>query len=271
MENDILDRSFTHETRSPPAFAGVLVDWSIGPREITSTIIDLIVRDFIGVIGDKIFLTGKTIGLRSFEGQFISKLFGSNQSLNFNEVQRVAYKDCPKELIKIICSGLIDEGFISKDFQKRLAVSVKEAMNETLGSVPQIPSDAKRIILPSWFLKLITSLVGLKPVFDSVESKAKEKLGGSYENALLTDLGRNKRKEVIALREFMEKYPLAEDRLSNVLVGHAIAFGIGKSWMKKLGGSNAKIGKLYELLESQEDTFMKFVDMGSYLKEFMKN
>jgi hypothetical protein len=271
MENYFMDKSFSNATTSPPAFAGVLVDWSIGPKEITATIIDLIVRDFIGVSGDKIFITGRTTNARNFEKEFISKLFGKNQSLQFIEVQKTAYADLSKDLIKIICKGLIDEDLISKDFQEKLANAVKESMKETLGFMPQIPSDAKTVELPSWALKPLMSIIGAKPMIDSIDNKAKEKLGGSYEEALLTDAGKTARKEAIVLKEFMEKYPMAEDRLANELVGHAIVFGIGKNWLKRIGGLNAKIGKLYELLESREDTFMKFIDMDSYMKEFMQN
>jgi hypothetical protein len=271
MRNTTLDKSFSNATKSPPAFAGVLVDWSIGPKEITATIIDLAVRDFIGVSGDKIFLTGRTTGIRKFEKEFVSKLFGNTQSLQFIEVKQIAYEDLSKDLIKIICVGLIDEGLVSKDFQKKLTIAVKEGMNETLGFTPQIHSNAKVITLPPWILKPLMSVIGAKPMIDSIENKAKEKLGGSYEDALLTDAGKIGRKEATVLKEFMEKYPAAEDRLANELVGHSIVFGIGKVWLKKLGGLNAKIGNLYELLESQEDTYMKFVDRDSYLKEFMQN
>ncbi|VVC00777.1 Uncharacterised protein [uncultured archaeon] len=268
MEENTYDTAFTNASKSPPAFAGVLVDWHIGPREITATIIDLIAREFLGVGGNKVFITGKSTGLRDFEKKFIAQLFVGKQSLQFEEVQEIAYKKLSNELVRTICGGLIDEGLVDKGFQKKLAIAVKTSMEETIGRDFKMPKNAQVIVLPEWILKPIFTVIGMQPVIDSIEKKALGKMGGSYEEALLTEKGKNAKMEALALKEFMTKYQMAEDRLANELVGHAISFGIGKTWMQKLGGKNAQLAKFVEQLESNEENMMKFIDMDAYLKAF---
>ncbi len=256
----------------PPAFAGLLVDWSIGSREITATIIDLITRGFLGVAGSKVFLAGKKSGLKNFEKNFIQKLFEQNNSLEFDEVENKAYKKFFPDLIKIICLGMIEEGFVDKDFQKKLANAVKESMKELYG-ININPSLGKEeikkmkiIILPTWLERILRFV--FQPFFGPIEKRALAKLGGSYDDFLLTAKGKESRIRLLELKGFMEKFPLLEDRLANELVGHAIAFGIGTKWMSKFGGSSAQLRILAEKLDDAVSTTMKFVDMNYYFKEF---
>ncbi|MBI4045006.1 MAG: hypothetical protein HY392_04830 [Candidatus Diapherotrites archaeon] len=109
--------------KTPPAFAGVLIDWKIGPKEITATLIDLIARDFLHVHNTQVFRMSRKLGLREFEQKFISELFGQKNSLNFQEIEKIAYKNKYGVLLKIICRGMIEEGFVDKDFQKKTCPS----------------------------------------------------------------------------------------------------------------------------------------------------
>lgn len=85
---------------------------------------------------------------------------------------------------------------------------------------------------------------------------------------MLTDFGKQQKQKSLSLKVFMEKFPMVEDRLANELVSHAIAFGIGRQWMQKLGGKTVLAKQLFESLEIKEDTVARFIDMDSYLKEF---
>ncbi|MFA5763541.1 MAG: hypothetical protein WC915_01890 [archaeon] len=267
MENQVLTKSFSNAIRSPPAFTGSLVDWSINSREITATIIDLIVRDLLSISNDKIFITKKTIGLKKFEKTFISILFKNKKSLTFNELKN-QYKKYSNELIKIICIGLIDNDIIQKDFQKKLAGASKKAMEETLGFVPKIPSNAKRLDLPEWILRPLLSVMGLKPMFDNMSDNAKKNLGKPFEDVLLTQKGKLLEQESVALKEFMKNYPMSDERLANEFIGHSIVFGIGEFWINKFGDKNIKLKELFDMLDTQEAKIMNFVDMDEYLKEF---
>mgnify|MGYP001608749536 CR=1 FL=1 len=156
--------NFSEVRKIPPGFAGVLVEWKIGSQEITATIIDLVVRDFFGVIGNAVFLTGKKTDLKQFEQRFMQKLFGEKKSMAFEEVGSAAYKKFSNELLKIICTGMIEEGFIDKNFQKKFAKGIKEALAETFGPQAQIkiPEGTKPVIMPAWIFRLVLSLPVLR-------------------------------------------------------------------------------------------------------------
>ena len=268
---DFAEADFEIAKIVPPAFAGVLVDWSIGSREVTAIIIDLAIRGFFAVAGKKLFLAGKKTGLKNFESVFIQKLFGQKEALEFWEVENLAYKKYFSDLIKIICSGMIEEGFVDKDFQKKLAGAVKESAQElygssTLGMSEKELAKIKVITLPNW-LERILRFVFL-PITGPIEKSALEKLGGSYSEFLLTEKGKEAKARLCGLKSFMGKFPMIEDRLANELAAHAIAFGIGRKWMAKLGGQTAQLRMLAEKLGDAAITTMKFVDMDSYMKEF---
>lgn len=262
--------SYERASKIPPAFSGMLVDWSIGPKEVASTIIDLVVRDYLGISGSTIFLTGKGSGLKKFEKKFIQALFLEDKSISFRLVQQIAFKNKLKELNSIICKGFIEEGLIRPDFQKEMAKYVKDAMVETIGYVPLVPKGARVVILPQWILRPIVGLFGFGLV-EEIGKKAREKAGvNSYEDFLLTALGKKAKKDSLMLFDFMKEFPMVEDRLANELVSHAISFGIGKSWIKKLGGSCASLAILVETVEGSEDYITKFMDMDLYLKDFQE-
>jgi len=62
-----------------PAHAGIIVDWSIGAREITATLIDLIVKKNLAAIGDKISLLNKSFD-RKFEKEFVNEILTEKKS-----------------------------------------------------------------------------------------------------------------------------------------------------------------------------------------------
>ncbi|MBI4045005.1 MAG: hypothetical protein HY392_04825 [Candidatus Diapherotrites archaeon] len=110
----------------------------------------------------------------------------------------------------------------------------------------------------------------MKPAIDSIKQKTEQNLGESFEDSLLTQTGKQQKQEALKLKNFMKTYPMLEERLSNELVAHTIAFGIGKEWLKKLGGKNALLAQWIEKIESRGDTIARFMDMNTYFKEFQE-
>ncbi|MEK6854715.1 MAG: hypothetical protein AABX73_00660 [Nanoarchaeota archaeon] len=290
-----------------PALAGIIVDWSIGAREITATLVDLIVKKNLIVAGEIVYVSNKLFD-RKFEESFVKELFDVNKELNFKEISSLAYHIKSEKLTKIIARGLIDEGIIRKDFQMILADSIKDSIKKISPHAKvTIPQDSKQFHIKPRTLKIlglvyiffqlivILDLVSVFLFKDSLISvfstvlliplviidvllaipallifllyRFTKSLTPKYE-IILTENGKHVQKEMRILKEFIETHPLYEDRLANVLVGHAIAFGVGKSWMKKLGTKNASMLKLIESLESESDTTTYLIDFDSYIKEF---
>jgi len=142
-----------------PAFAGVLVDWKISPKEITATFIDLILRNKLTVIGDKLILSN-SLGLRPFEEKFVNLVFSDKMELTFEEVSDIAYKKKYSDLSRLICQGMIDEELVIKDGHKILASYWKKVFNKLglkrakvdSGYYPYTYSDQPTFVVPSWGL-----------------------------------------------------------------------------------------------------------------------
>lgn len=304
---ELEEPNFKKAREIAPAHAGIIVDWSIGAREITATLVDLIVKKNLVAMGDKIYLSNRSFD-RKFEREFVNELFNGKKELKFEEISSIAYHIKSEKLIKIISRGLIDEGLIRKDFQGILANNIKKSVKQiSTNAKITIPKESKQFHIKPRTLKILgliylvfQLIVALNIVFvfllkNSLISvlsaiifiplifidfllaipallifwlyRFTKRLTPGYE-IILTENGKEVQKEMRTLKEFVETHPLYEDRLANVLVGHAIAFGVGKSWMKKLGSINAPLLKLIEFLESESDTTTYLIDFDSYLKEF---
>ncbi len=293
-----------------PALAGIVVDWSIGAKEITATLVDLIVKKNLLVIGETICVSNRTFDYK-FEKEFVQELFDRKKELTFGEVSSLAYHERSEILIKTIDRGLVDEGIIRRDFQKVLAGEIKNSIKKAIpGAKIEMTPETKTFRVKPRTLKLlglfylilqfivILDLVGIFLLKDSVFGLIgaiilmplividlilaipalillwlygfTRSVSPNYE-IILTEDGKEIQREMRNLKKFIETHPLYEDRLANVLVGHAIAFGVGKIWMQKLGAKNASFLKLLERLESEDDTTTYLIDFESYLKEFSKN
>ena len=283
-EVDLTKVDFEAASRIKPAFAGLLVDWQIGAKEITSTIVDLTVRDFIFVSGDNISLLKNDGNLSNFERKILEEIFAEKKSLTFKELSKKAYGEKYNQILKIIGQGAMDEGIIDKDFQKKLAQSVKKALKETLPPdamrrVPQAGGKASKMtVIPSWVAKaifvlaiviqiILAILSPVAPIFGALaniffiliflpvmfvaavlffvyRNLKKQNVGTKVED-MLTGKGKEQKKISLMLKEYMGKFPLVEDRLANELVSHSIAFGIGKQWMGMLGKDYQKIANFF--------------------------
>ncbi len=305
--HDISNLNFHKLSKIPPGFSGVLVDWSIGPREITATILDLIVKGNLNVVGKHIIMTNKKPA-KDFENKFIKIIFGSKESLTFDEMGIIAYSTKFKELIKIITNGMITEGVVDKDFQKKMTKHIKDAIKEFSDKHRGLKVDLKVKsydkysiknsnkpinienikIIPKWaiiasliFLFIISIFIPQIAFFTlpllifavivyyfvkNIISNVQKKTGKGLD-WILTDAGKEFKKHSLDLKNYMERYPLLEDRLANELVGHSVAFGIGRKWMKKLSKNYASL-LFFESISSKGDTLMNFMDLESFAKEF---
>ncbi|GEM_PF-3486701 len=332
-----IEPDFAECAKIKPEFAGVLVDWSIGAREITATIADLALRGALFIQGDRVWVDekGGRGALSKFESEFICTIFQGSKSLAFDEMRKSAYEKNYGGLLKLVCRGMIDEGIIRADFQKVLAYWGKKALS-TMGfseekmKIP--PNTGKPIILPQKLfdygaylgiffgimlaIQLIIGFVFTKALFDFINTfplpfwrgwgglfillliygtlpitamgffittifivafflkngvyrYVKKLTGRSWQDLILTEKGRKCKDASLNLQQYMKRNPLAEDRIGNELGAHAIAFGFGTKWLKKLGGKSAQLSLIVEsVAQSPDDTVMSLIDMDSYLKEF---
>jgi hypothetical protein len=289
-----------------PAFAGTIIDWSMGSREITATVIDLILRDYLFVIDTKVIRNKKSKPLKNFENKFINTIFGQSVSLSFEEFSKIAFKKEFDNLLKIIADGMMEEGYIDKNFQEKMVKAVKNSIDEMPlrfakeselpNYKPQHYENVKVHVIPTWawivmaviflllhpfalfvpFVGYILSYLWMIVIFVvipillfawAVNRRVKKKLGKSYD-WMLTQYGKNVKDLSLSLKKYMDTYPLIEDRLANELVDFAIAFGLGKIWISKMGKLNANVKIFVESLDSEVYTVYRFMDWDSYLNAF---
>jgi len=299
--------SFLAAKKIPPAFAGILVDWKIGTNEITSTLVDLIVKGNLGVSGEKIFVLNKNCKF-DFEKKFISLIFKDKKDLSFSELSGIAYDKVSNELEKIICDGMIKEEIITKDFQEKMANNVKGIMqkvipkkildNAKLNAKSSINEKTKVHTLSPLISRLISAFFIILFLFFSWKAltlpsdyMSKSMYGffavilfiyilifsyiiisikfnsRKFNDMILSDKGKKVYNDMINLKKFMKKYPMIEDRLANELVAHSIAFGIGKKWMKKLGKNDQAKLRLIENVQLKNPFYYNFINFNTYVKQ----
>lgn len=154
----------------PPGFAGTIIDWSMGSREITATIIDLILRNHLSVIDTKIIVNTRKYPTKNFEKKFINTIFGENEYVNFKQLSTIVYKKEFDTLLKILADGMIEEGFINKNFQDKMADVAKELIekipfgmfNKMKELSKELPDkNTRAIIIPGWAWKAICIFLGV--------------------------------------------------------------------------------------------------------------
>lgn len=282
----------------PPAFAGALTDWSLGSREITATIVDLIAKDTLAVIGDKVILNKNTSNLMHFEKAVLNTIFENRKDLTVEEFSNIAYKDKFKKLIKIISDGLIQEGFLKEDYYKKFdefcdSVILDDRQKDNYFAKYKNFFQLKRrpivnaliftfffalflIIIPELVMLLIgkltppnvvATIIVLGAVFiislyihTALHLQFKKRYY-NFDKLMLTEKGLAFKRDSVDLMNYMKKYPMYEDRISNELVGYAIAFGFGKKWMKKLGKHNAIMNIFLEKVSPKHDVMLNLMNM----------
>jgi len=120
--------NFTEVEKIHPAFAGLLVDWSIGSREITATIVNLIIKDNISVIGDKIILNNLNTEY-DFEKEFLKLIFDNKKELSFEELSSRAYNLHHSKILTLISKALVTEGYIVANVSDVVNKNAKDQMN----------------------------------------------------------------------------------------------------------------------------------------------
>jgi hypothetical protein len=108
-----------------PAFSGLLVDWSIGSREITSTLINLLLRKNIFIINEKVILNNLNCKY-SFENKILKTIFKDKKELTYHELSKRAYNLKYREILSIISNALVTEGYIVKDVKKIIIKHAKD-------------------------------------------------------------------------------------------------------------------------------------------------
>ncbi len=286
----VREPNFVEAKKIKPEFAGFIVDFgSLGKKEVTVTLIDLTLRNYLEISGNRVFVTKKKSGLAEFEKKFIAKLFGESESLSFDEVARKAYRDSFSSLIKIIFRGMIEDGLIDPEWQKKTAAQfrlfplpklVKRALSWFFKSSISVFLVCVSLVLGCWFLmfsRLLFSgnatdvyisvfLLIVMVSFSLFIIKTSNKQRFRDYALMLTDDAWRRSYELFKLKTFMEKFPLIEDRLANELVGYAIAFGIGDEWMRRLGAKNAFAG-LQEFYSTYTDPTPKIIDFDTYIDD----
>jgi hypothetical protein len=302
----LTETDFKIEKIMPPAFAGIIIDFSAGAKEITSTIIDLTMKGCLTTAGDRLFLSNIKKCRYNFERCFVSALFDSKKELSFKEVS-LAYKEKFENLIKIIVEGFKEEGFLAGNIEQNMANAVKKTIKENFGSKERmmVPKQNKDIItLPVWAFPVFTIVVGIlffvsltifiaglvlsNPVIQVfgftfliftlpplaiilfIKAFQLSIVKNLDKDWLLSEKGKQQKSKVIGLEKYMKKYPLIEDRLANELVSYSIVFGIGKNWLRKLGEKNRFYSLGYELIASQSLITMNAMDMDKYWRELGK-
>lgn len=144
-----------------PAFAGLLIDWSIGSREITATIVDLTMRDVIFIANRRIFRmkAGQIGELSDFEKKFVDLLFAERESMTFEELSSIAYKDKFDELLRIIAQGAKDADIIPQDIEAQLASKIKAVL--PIGYSVQPLQTKGAVVLPAWTWPLAKTFLRL--------------------------------------------------------------------------------------------------------------
>ena len=117
------DVSFSKARKIPSAYAGILVDWSIGAREVSATLIDLIVRRNVEVVGEHLELRNLKTKFK-FEKKFLKNLFGDKKKLSFAQVKKKAYDTSKGGPLSIIADKLVEEGYVNKNLGKIAAKKI---------------------------------------------------------------------------------------------------------------------------------------------------
>jgi hypothetical protein len=268
-------------TRIPPSFVGILYDWKISSKEITATLIDLILRQKVDVIADKLILRNNN-NIKSFEKKILTNLFGNQQAVSFRQVKERIYND---KTLSIIVQGLIDENYVSqttldkiKEFHKQ---SIKQPKSQHHLYRPK-DFNVKIVMLKSYHIKIIVGIlfISLLTPMRTISTilliffgviyfwiKKDIEASGITREELLTQKGEECKILATEAFNFFKKYPLSHDRLANEFVAYAVSLGFGKQWLAKLGGSVAKLQLFNETLESSSDTIGRLYDMESFIKE----
>lgn len=158
--------------REPPALSGMLIDWSIGPREITATITDLVLRGLIKYSSQGLRRGAKKsyIRLCNFEEKIIEILFSESKFITYEEFGQKIYGTEYERIVNIIFNGAVEEGYIKQEFQQHLIREARLTANDIIKIQRFVDPDKKINIkeLPLWtsrYSEIIRSLFSYSWVF----------------------------------------------------------------------------------------------------------
>ncbi|MFA6650040.1 MAG: hypothetical protein WCS81_01915 [archaeon] len=137
--------NFVEVSKVHPAFSGLLVDWSIGSREITATITNLIIKNNIFVVSNKLILNNLNTQY-AFEKEFLQIIFENKKELSFLELSSNAYNKYYRKLLTLISKALVTEGYVVENVHDVIVSNLKNKYSKNLNQ--------KAVIV---FLKLFSS------------------------------------------------------------------------------------------------------------------
>lgn len=123
--------NFLEVSKIHPAFSGLLVDWSIGSREITATITNLIIKNNIFVVSNKLVLNNLNTKY-AFEKEFLKIIFENKKELSFLELSSNAYNKYYRKLLTLISKALVTEEYIVENVHDVITKNLNNKYSENL-------------------------------------------------------------------------------------------------------------------------------------------
>lgn len=288
-----------------PAFAGYVTDGNISDRDVLATLMDLIVRGYIGIDADtqkkpvkvrKIYFVKTSERLLPFEKKFIGVLFKEKKELGVEEAKGIIDSKVLHEVIKQntdaltkskIAKSLVvffdkNDKVVDLSYEKLVTkkVGFLQEHREYVKEKPKTIGDLERLIdgtklgvffifafgffwfyiyivvillrssgqggievVPSGFVPLDALVFGiiilLYFLYFGFSGIRKVKKLRKLNKLLVLQFTNNiipfTKKKYEELFEFIQKYPLRQQRLYNEFMPHAVAFGLDTSWNESFG------------------------------------
>jgi hypothetical protein len=120
----MLDFDLVRIRKLSPATAGFISDWSIRPREITTTFVDLLIKGYIYGNSEKVYLV-ENMGApeKLFEIRFLSAVFADSKSISYDHLSDILFRKKYSILSSIIFKGCLEEGIIERNSLNTYTVS----------------------------------------------------------------------------------------------------------------------------------------------------
>ena len=265
-----LEEATKYREQLRPAFAGYLTDGNISDRDVLAKLLDLVVRGSVlldmnleeeGYTINKIMrIAGVESPLLPFERLFLKELFGKSNEITPDEFKEIVRSRKLHKTIENNLSALNDFKivktelkFIANGKPVELAINGKK--------LESIEEEKKFYRIVTFFFAIwifVGSLILLSSIYTIIKGSygPVEIFGIPFVCIMLTIalapayLKLRKIKRVLKLKmkvvpaakkkyeelfEFIQKYPLAQQRLDNEFMPFAVAFGLDTSWNRSFG------------------------------------
>ena len=265
-----LEEATKYREQLRPAFAGYLTDGNISDRDVLATLLDLVVRGSVlldmnlkeeGYIINKIVrIAGVESSLLLFERLFLKELFGKSNEITPDEFKEIVRSRKLHKIIENNLSTLKDIEIVKtelKFFTKNDRPIFFSMNNQQVNSIEEAKRFYGSLKIISFFVFMFIFLVGGTYTIITSPNFTLDALilfycicaaiiGGfvsiyhSFKKSkkvleLKMKVVPAAKKKYEELFEFIQKYPLAQQRLDNEFMPFAVAFGLDTSWNKSFG------------------------------------